>query len=97
MVIGAVDDGAAVAAACDEAGVFEVIEMEGECGRWKPEPGADFAGGKSVGAALYENPEDVEAGLVGEGGECGDGFLLFHILICIEIWKWCQGYEGAWD
>ncbi len=68
-----------------QAGVFELAQMERERGRGQIELAGDFAGGDSVRALLHEHTEDIEPGFLRERAERGDHFFTSHISRSIEI------------
>lgn len=44
----------------------------------------DLAGGQSFRPGLYKQAENIEAVILGERGECRDGFYRFHISTNME-------------
>ena len=59
--------------------------MEGERGGGDAERLGDGPGRQARAARLDEQPEGVEPRLLRERGQGGDGVLLFHFSISIEI------------
>ncbi len=52
--------------------------MEGEGRRRDAEGVGQGAGRRTLGTGAHEQPEHLQAGLLGEGREGGYGVLLFH-------------------
>ena len=84
-ISGRIDQGAALPAEGHEIGVLELVQVERQRRRRKPEPLADLSRGQPLRAGLHQQPEDIEARLVGERDKGRDSGHLFHSSNILEI------------
>ena len=58
----------------------------------------DLPGRQPGGARLHQQPEHLQAVLLGQGGQRGDGGFRFHISIIMKLWpdvKWPTVFLSA--
>ena len=85
LEVSAIDEGATLTPTRHAACILELLEMEGERGGGQAQLGRDVAGGESLAAAPNQQPEYIEAGLLGEGVQSSDGDLFFHNSKVMEL------------
>ena len=69
----------------DEAGALQLLQMERQSRRQDLEPLRDLTGRHASWPLPDQQTENREPRLVREGGQAGQGLLLFHILTIIKI------------
>src|SRR5438876_3851377 len=83
--VGAVDHEAAFLAAASEAGTGEMSQVERKRRRGQLELLADPPGRQTLRTRLDKKPEDLQSGLVGEGGQRIDCLYHFHVSRIMEL------------
>lgn len=66
-VLGGIDELAAQAPLCDQAGMRELLKMKRQRGRQHPQPLGDDAGGQPPGTVGHQQPEKFEPSFPEEG------------------------------
>lgn len=80
-----IDHRTAVAARGNEACVAQAVQMKCQCAGRQSKAGADMTGRHPARAGLDQQAEYVEAAVLRQSRQNGDGILFFHISIFIEM------------
>jgi hypothetical protein len=92
-IFGAVDERAAFAAACHQAGLFDVVEMKRERGGGQAQALPDLPSRHSLWPASNEQPKHVETGFVRECRQGSESVSFVHISRIIDLMVTSRGSQ----
>ena len=78
VCIGGIDQRPPLALDGNQAGLFQLIKMERQCRAGQFQQLSDASGGEAVRPVLDQGTENVQAGVLGQCRELGDGEVVFH-------------------
>src|SRR5260221_215788 len=84
VITGGVDQAAALAPLCDQAGALQFLEMKRERRRRGLEAFGDGAGTFPKRSGTNQTAENRETRFLGQGGQTGEGSFRFHISKIVE-------------